>query len=192
MARTEMDKTAVHQLACKRGDIITVTAISTTDGWHNQRHAILHKRFVLINDTKQSLPENDAFIYRNWVEVYLRPVDDSLVRKLGTESGMIRLSRCQIRIQKAQSKIDIPGYMSAREIMLDQINTEINSPEPETKVKGVIDGPQNNHDKNQWRSMHMSGYHVQARIPGQQWYKAGLATFRNPNPREFRIKPKDK
>ncbi len=190
-----MGRSYRHQLDVEVGDIIELTAISTTDGWHNQRHALLFNTFTVISKPVQS-HLYDGYPYANWVSLEVEPSTKAKAtfKRLGTSvfPRTIVFERCQIRLHTKKVEPPFPATMTKREKMLDRINAELNHTEVKDPTN-VVGGPQNNYDKKAWKRMYDAGYHIQARKnENVAWYQAGQATFNTRTKRLFRIKPEKK
>ncbi len=121
--RREMAPALMHQLDVVVGDTIEITTISTTDGWHNARHALLFQKYVVTHTPKKATPHG-SYNYANWMQVYCKAVEQSLAASL-VSGGEFYFKRVQFR--KVKSAItNFPATMTAREKMLDKINAELN------------------------------------------------------------------
>jgi len=119
----EMDKKMRHQLDVKKKDTVVITAISTTDHLHNQRHQYIGKRFIVEEEPKQSASDGN-YNYRNWVNVsgHMENTGEYLV-----------FYRCQIKRVN-----EYKPHTGTIKQMLDKINHEINVNASKAEVRNLI------------------------------------------------------
>jgi len=119
--KTEMSKQFKHQLDVKKGDIVVLTAISTTDSWHASRHELLFQEFRVKQQPKRA-SKDGQYNYSNWMYLYCTAIPN---QPEPHPEGDFIFSRCQFKRVKKRSRM-LPDQMTKREIILDKINSEIN------------------------------------------------------------------
>ncbi len=189
MEQAEMDTPYRKQLDVKIGDTIEVIAISTADDWHNQRHSLLYRHFLVTEKPKRARPHGN-YDYRNWMSLRCRLIGIPNDKLHIPGNGEFNFAKIQFRIIKKQNKIG-PLKMTARAKMLYRINIELNAPDLSSLPKNVVGAPQDRYNKVQWRRMYVAGYKLEARVANGNavggWYTPNITSFGGKTKREFRL-----
>jgi len=121
--KTEMDNNFKYQLKIEVGDTILISSISTSDGWHDVRHSLLHNPMIVTIAPHQAKSDG-MYPYRNWVAIG--------ARQLSTGKEIV-FKRCQIKLIK-KAVDTLPAIEDRRKSMLDMINSKLNIPEPTPSI----------------------------------------------------------
>ncbi len=177
----------------KQDDIVTLTAISITDGWHNQRNRLLHRDYRIIK-VDNSFP-TATYKYENWYKVRMEPIKPFAIQHQELDQlNSIFFERCQLKKTKITKKERdlFSAKLTIREKILDRINTELNN-ESILKKKSIAAGiiPTNEFDVEKWKQIFKEGYKVEASFAREReaWHDAGKGSFEwSHNKVKFRLK----
>ena len=152
-------------------DIVILNSISVTDNWHNQRHALLHKEYKVV-DAGNATP-HEGFPYTQWYGARLIPVvpfPRNALALYGMNS--ILFARCKLVKVKESNNI-LPARMTVREIMLDKINSEISCNDLLSRR------PKDEFDKKEWQHLFEINFDIEASFANENfWHDAGSGSFK--------------
>ena len=192
MAKKEW-KPGQNQRGIKIGDIVEITAISTTDSWHEHRHSILFQKAVVVS-VGQAEPSG-GFTYVNWYSATVRFIDQTKSMK----QNHITTKPTFVRVQMRKAKENQASPLSLqftydrlinRNIDLNKINEEINN----TGVIEQVELPESN-DKQTWFKLWQEGrpvYYMNKANASPRWRKSVTNfPFRGPDNKLIEFKMHD-
>ena len=131
MAKKEW-KPGQNQRGIKIGDIVEITAISTTDSWHEHRHSILFQKAVVIS-IGQAEPDN-GYMYEDWYSAIVQFLDHT--KKMKQNHILEKPTFLRVQMRKARGHEVSPlslqftyDRLINRNVDLSRINKEINNTE---------------------------------------------------------------
>jgi hypothetical protein len=153
-----------HDTDIKIRDTVKIYAISTTDGWHEHRHALLFQEAV-VEYIKQATPHR-GYDYKNWFSATVRLVEHTATQQKRLIPSRVMFTRVQFKKVKDYSSKD----------GLIDMNYKINI-HNEKRLRGIneilsngVIIPENELDIKGWKKLWKSGYPIQASFVSKNIY----------------------